>query len=389
MKTPTRTYIMKRHSITFTILLLLSSFAGLAQKSQLQIARNAVGKLQVAIANGDDKNKQLSILGEGIKASENAQNDKKTKKWPETWAVKSYLSSFISLIDENEGNADRYLDMAIAALDSAKKLDKYEDNSGLIHASTYNIKVKKQSKGNALFAANDFNNAFKTLSEVSDYFPTDTTIAINTGLSAFNTQDYANAITYLERAKSNGIKNPVVFQNLANIYSLKFENELAIKTLEDGLSVNPDHVFLTYDYINLLLDTENYTKARDVIGSTLKVNERNKLLYFLYGYLQQNTGDNNKAELAYQKALEIDEFYFEALYQLGLAYIKNANTELKKPGRASQLYSSFLNRSEYVLNQAHEINPNDRQTIQLLVEINTRKNNQDKVLELRRKLEEF
>lgn len=371
-------------------LILWSANPVFSQTSQLQIARNSVGKLQIAIGNKEDEKKQLSILGEGIKAAESAQNDKKTKKWPETWAIKAYLSSYVSIIDTDVPNADRYYNLAIEAIDSAKRLDKFQANSQLISASIYNVNIKKQEKGNTAYANNDFLTAYELLKEVSDFFPKDTTLAINTGLAAQNIQSFDKALAYFKRAKDNGIKNPVVFQKLTGIYASKFEHELAIKTLEDGIKANPYNVFLTNDYINLLLDTEKYNDAIRVIESTLKVETNNKLLYFLYGYLYQNNGNNSTAELAYKKALKIDENYFDALYQLGLAYINSANEALKsRKSEGAPTFSSYINRAEVALLQAHEINQNDKSTVQLLIDIYTRKNRLDKVQELKSKLEEF
>ncbi len=374
-----------------TLLFALSvSFNVTAQKSQVQVARNVVGKLQVAIAGAKDKKQQLSIIGEGVKACESAEKDRRTRNWPETWSIKAYLSSYIALIDEDQVNADKYFDIARDAVATATKLDKYQDNSKLIEATNFNLIIKKQEQGNQAYFNNDFATAYPLLKEVSDFFPKDTTLAVNVGIAAQNIQSYDNSLFYLKRAKDNGIKNPVIFQTLSKIYTSKFEHELAIKTLEDGIKVNPYNVFLTNDYINLLLDNEKYSQASSAIESTLKVENKNKLLYFLYGYLQQLNSNNSTAELAYKRALMLDQNYFGALYQLGLAYINMANESLKSNKTdEKQKFSSYINRSEYTLIQAHEINPNDRATVQLLIDIYTRKNRLDKVQDLKRKLEEL
>ncbi|RZL46049.1 MAG: hypothetical protein EOP00_16215 [Pedobacter sp.] len=367
--------------------LILLSISSIAQQSQVKLAQNSVGKLQVSIANKEDVKKQLVVIGEGIKAIELAQSDKKTKNWPETWAVKAYLSSYIAIID-NEANADKYYALATEALDKAIALDKFQANSSLIKAANYNVNIKKQTEGNKAYQQNDFTTAYSLLKQVSDFLPTDTTLAINVGICAQNVQDYNEALNYFKRAKDNGVKNPIVYQNMANIYASKFESELAIKILEDGLQANPYHPYLTTDYINLLLDNEKYDKAVKIIEGSIATEKRSKLLLFLYGYLQQSKLNNNStAELAYQKALNIDQNYFDALYQLGLVYINIANDALKEKNK--QKFTSYINRSELILLRAHEINLNDRNTIQLLIEIYTRKNRLDKVQELKRKLNEF
>ena len=211
-------------------LLLFTSFSSFAQKTQVQQAQNSVGKLQVSISKKEDLKKQLAVIGEGIKAIELAEKDKKTKNWPETWAVKAYLSSYGALVD-GESNAEKHFDLATEALAKAKSLDKFQANSSLINAAAHNIIIKKQKIGNDLFMQNDFTNAFKYLREVSDFFPKDTTLAVNVGMCAQNIQLHNEALTYFKRAKDNGIKNPIVYQNMANIYASKFDSEAAIKTI--------------------------------------------------------------------------------------------------------------------------------------------------------------
>lgn len=381
---------MSRISFLSSLALVFIGSAAFSQKSQLQIARNSIGKLQFAITNKQDDKKQLGILGEGIKASEAAQNDKKTKKWPETWAVKAYLSSYVAILDSDEGNSDKYYNLALDAIDSAKRLDKFQANTRLIYASVYNTNIKKQAKANVAFKNNDFASALTLLKDVSDFFPKDTTLALNTAIAAQNVRDFDKALVYFKRAKDNGMRNIALFQSLAGIYTSKFEHELAIKTLEDGLRINGEDINLTNSYINLLLDNERYTDATKIIESTLKVDKTNKLLYFLYGYLQQNSANYSTATLAYNKALAIDENYFDAIYQLGLAYVQSANDALKaKNAESNQKYKSFVNRAEVALLQAHEINQNDKSTVQLLIDIYTRKNRLDKVQDLKSKLEEF
>jgi tetratricopeptide (TPR) repeat protein len=370
--------------------LIFVSFNAVAQKSQILIARNAVGKLQASIANREDEKKQLSIITEGLKSIESAEKDNKTKNWSETWSIKSYLTSFASLIDTDPNNANKFYDSAIEAVAKAKSLDRYDDNGGLIKASNHNILIKKQEKGNEAFFNNDFKEAFADLKEVCDNFPADTTLALNTAICALNIQSYDESLTYFKRAKENGIRNPSVFQKMAQMYVVKSENETAIKTLEDGLVLNPFNRFLTNDYINLLLDTENYSKAQGLIENNLKVEKGNKLLYFLYGYLQQVGGNNATAILAYDKALSTDQNYFDALYQLSLAYINTANETLSKnDADKTEKYKSLINRAQFALQRANEINPNDKKTVQLLIDIYTKKGVTNKVQELNRKLQEL
>lgn len=381
--------IDKKYILPAALCVFINVQSAYSQITQLQIARNSVGKLQMAIANKKDQNTQMSILGEGIKASESAEKDKKTRKWPETWAIKSYLSSYIAIMDPNESNADKYFDLALSAIDSAKRFDKFEDNSGLIAASNYNINIKKQQKGNSAYEAKDFEAAYNYLKQVSDFFPKDTTLAINTALSAQGLKRDDEALTYYKRAKENGARNPVIFQRMENIYVGKLDKEAALKIVQDGIALNPYNTMLNNDYINMLLDNGKYTEARQIIESTLKVDTRSKLLYYLYGYLHQQNANLGTAELAYNKSLTLDKNYFDALYQLGLVYVNLGNQALNADARDVSKFSSSLNRAEIILLQAHQVKPKDKATINLLIEIYTRKNRFDKVQEFKAQLDGF
>jgi len=372
------------------VALTIASFNASAQKSQVLIARNAVGKLQASIANKENDKKQLTIITDGLKATESAEKDNRTKNWAEVWAIKSYLTSFASLIDTDPTNSERYFNLSVSAYNQAKSLDKYEDNSGLIKASHHNILIKKQDRGNLAFFNNNFNDAFEDLKDVSSHFDKDTTLILNTAICALNIQNYDEALKYFKKAKELKIKNPALYQRMAQIYSAKFDNENAIKALEDGLVLNPFNKPLTNDYINILLDIENYSKALSLIENNLKVEKGSKLLYFLYGYLQQINQNDATATIAYNKALSIDQNYFDALYQLSLAYINTANEILKKnDDNKTAQYNALINRAQFALIRANEINPNDRSSLQLLIEIYTRKNAPAKVQELKRRLQEL
>jgi tetratricopeptide (TPR) repeat protein len=372
------------------IVLTLIAFDGYAQKSQLQIARNNLGKLQAGIRINQDLKQQMTVLGDGIKAIESASKDRRTRRWPETWAIKAYFYSYLSLIDTDEQRAEDSYTNAVNLLDTVKALNRYNENVEIIEATKLNTIIKKQAKGNKAYAINDFNNAYLYLKDVSDYFPNDSTLAVNAALSAQNIRSYDNALFYFKRAKDNGITNPLIFQVLANLYSSKFELDKAITTLEDGLKVNPLNGFLINDYINILVDNSQYDKAEKSISTVLNYDKENKILYFLYGYLQQLKANNPVAEQAYRDALKLDQNYYPALYQLAITYLNTANSSLAlKSADAVPNFIAKLNQSEDLLERAHEINPNDAHTIQLLIEIYSRKKQLDKVEAMKSSLSEL
>ncbi len=371
-----------------SIILFLITFHALGQKSQLRIARNTIGKLQAAIVAKDDVNKQINIIGEGLKASQSAIQDRKTKKYPETWAIAAYLNSYLAIIDEKD--PEKYYQDALALIDTAKQLDRYHENEKLLSAAEMNTFVIKQDKGNSAFKNYDYTTALGYLQELSDRFPKDTVLAINTAISSQNLRNYNQALIYYTRAIDAGATNPVIYQQLAQIYSSKFDTENAIRVLETGQRRNPNNAFIVNDLVNLMLDNERYDKAEKALEEAIRLEGQNIELYYLYGYLKQLRKQHTQAETAYNTALSMDPNYFPALYQLGTLYINMGNDILKSnKDNRMQLYEEQINKSENILTQANEIAPNDKATIQLLIEINIRKQRYDKADELKERLQEF
>ena len=280
--------IMNRKAF-LSIILFLITFQASAQKSQLRIARNTIGKLQAAIVAKADVNSQINIVGEGLKATISAQQDRKTKKYPETWAIAAYLNSYLALIDTKD--PDKYYQDALALIDTAKQLDRFHENEKLLNAAVMNTFVIKQDKANKAFNSYDYATALGYLKELSDYFPQDSTLALNTAIACQNLRNYNQALIYYNRAIETGSSNPVIYQHLAEIYSSKFDTENAIKVLETGQKRNPGNIFILNDLVNLLLDNERYEKAEKALEDATEIYEGERKFDLIIRYPEDFRGD--------------------------------------------------------------------------------------------------
>lgn len=357
-----------------------------AQKNQVQIARNAVGKLQVSFADPSLKAKSLGFINDGLKAINLAKQNKKTGKWSETWAIKAYLHSCNALISANDEASDKQLNLALTSLDTAKMYDKDQLYSTLISATINNTMIRKLDKGNKAFEENDFLNAYQTLKEVSDYSVKDTSLALNVAIVAQNIQQDKEGLRYLMRAKEHGIRNPAVFQQLSKVYSLKFEPQQALRVLKEGIELNPDNAVLKRDYINVLLDNQKYTEALDALESELLVTRNDEKLFFIYGLLNQLEKRIPDAEAAFKRSIALNAYNFDAFYQLGLVYLDKANMQAKKSDIG---YKEAVNNAELAFNKAYTIKPNDKATITLLIALYQSQSDLERVRELQRRLREF
>lgn len=370
-----------------TIILILFSVTSLyAQKTQVQIARNAVGKLQESFVNPSLKAKSMGYINDGLKAIDLAKSNRKTGKWSETWAIKAYLHSCNALISASDEASDKQLNLALTSLDTAKLLDKDQLYSTLISATINNTMIRKLDKGNRAFEENDFLNAYQILKEVSDYSVKDTTLALNVAIAAQNIQQDKEGLRYLKRAKEYGMRNPAIFQQLSKVYSLKLEPEEALRVLKEGIDLNPSNAILNRDYINILLDNQKYTEALDALEAELMVNRTDEKLFFIYGLLNQLEKRIPDAESAFKRSIALSPYNFDAFYQLGLVYLDKANIQAKKSDIG---YKEAVNNAELAFNKAFTIKPNDKATITLLIALYKSQSDLERVRELQRRLREF
>ncbi|MBY0244612.1 MAG: hypothetical protein K2Q03_04060, partial [Sphingobacteriaceae bacterium] len=300
----------------------------------------------------------------------------------ELWEIQAYLTSFIAITDIDETNIELNYKLCLKSIDTLEKYRKIKLENNLLNTAKHNINILKQIKANRAIESKDFLNAFNLMKDLSDYTPQDSTLAINTAFCAEKIQYFNDELTYLIRSTNNGAKNPIIFKKIANLYVSKFDSENALKYLENGLLMNPFSPYLLNDYVNLLLEKERYQKAVELLESYIWQEKNNKSLYYLYGNLRQNyVKDYLKSENAYKMALDLDPYYFDAHYQLGLLYIEKMNDEPKSRSIA------LLNKAESSLLKAFEISPKDGNTIKLLIEIYTKKQKVDKVNYYTKKLE--
>ena len=119
-------------------------------------------------------------------------------------------------------------------------------------------------------------------------------------------------------------------------------------------------------------------------------------MHFSIGTIYDNLKKYAEAEKAYNAALNIDPDYFDALYSKGVSYFNQAvelydkvqtitdvveqDSELKKA-------EDLMNKAMPVLEKAHGINAEDRNTMTALKQIYGRLGMDEKWLEMKKKLQ--
>ncbi|RYE41002.1 MAG: tetratricopeptide repeat protein, partial [Sphingobacteriales bacterium] len=274
--------------------------------------------------------------------------------------------------------AETYLSKAQGVLDTAMQLDVGQVNQQYIQATIYNMNLKRLERANLAFGEKDYDTAYGIYSKLSDQLPKDSTLAINTAITANFLQRRNDAFKYMKRSADLNVHNPGVYQFLGNWHEARQETDLAIQAFENGLKYNPGNLALNNEYLNVLINNSRFTKVLSAIDIALKANPDDERLYYLLGYVHQQRGNFTESKSAFEKAIALNNYFFDAYYQLGILYLAKPNNPIADNGKA-----------QIALQRAYDIKPNDKQVIRLLIQINEYYKRGDVVQNLRRRLNEL
>ena len=150
----------------------------------------------------------------------------------------------------------------------------------------------------------------------------------------------------------------------------------ALKISEDAHAVLPLNIDIIISIININLKKGDFVNSEIYLNKALVIDPKNKQLYYVLGTSYIDLKENEKAEEALMKAIEIDPNYTEAQYQLG-AHLFNWANDIKTS--ADQLdfndpnapllvakSTEILKRSLIVLEKYILINPNEKAVLEIL-----------------------
>jgi tetratricopeptide (TPR) repeat protein len=183
-----------------------------------------------------------------------------------------------------------------------------------------------------------------------------------------------------EYAKSETLR-PSTYISLISCYKQTENKDKYKSTLKAARTEFPEDVDLINLEIQDYLDAEQYDEALAILDEAIAQSPDNKLYYYVKGSLYQNHKKDIELALAnYEKALEVDPEYLDALYMCGLVYVERANQITEEindlPGSATKKYNelkakqkSTFEKALPYFEKAHSIDAEDLDTIKALREV--------------------
>jgi tetratricopeptide (TPR) repeat protein len=150
---------------------------------------------------------------------------------------------------------------------------------------------------------------------------------------ASRSNDPAVKIEALNQLVDRGSTSPVVYEALSRAYLEKGDTAMAEQVVRKGLKAAPGDNAMFQLLINHYVGIGRVDLLFEDVNKQIEQNPTSRL-YYTRGYLNESRSDYDKAVADYRKAVELDEFNYDANYNLGVALLKFESKKLydKKMG---------------------------------------------------------
>lgn len=378
---------------TIVLLALMLAVSGaFAQKGKVTSAQNLkdTGKLDKAL--------------ETIESTIDPSNPKAEKSipWPKTWEVRGeiYQAIFASQDANIKALSDDPLTVALESYKKALELDEKNKFGKSIKIKLTLLTNDLTNQAVEAFQNEDYKKALASFEQILDVQSidiikadnpnaVDTVILFNTGLAAYNAEDYKKAVQYYGEAAKYGYNGARTYSLIANSYQQMGDTLGALESLQTGFEKYPEDNGVLTSLIQIYLDMDKTEDAMKYLTMAIEQDPKNATYYFAQGTLYEKLGDEENAIATYNKAIEVDATFFNAYYNLGALYYNKGVQQVEVanavPANDNAKYQEELKKADVWFEKAlpymekcNEINPDDIMTLESLKNLYYRMKEMDK-----------
>ena len=219
----------------------------------------------------------------------------------------------------------------------------------------------------------------------------DSTVTYYAGFMALLDKDNDKASKYLTKALDMNVNQPAIYEFLNNIYMEKGDTIAALKALTTGNERYPEDKNILLQLIQLFIDTNKSADAIKKLEAAKAIDPSNKLYPYVEGTLYDKIGEYDKAAASYEKSIELDPDFFDALFNVSVLYFNKA-VEISNEANQEEEVAAFNKKQEEAdevfkqalksMERCHEINPEDRAVLNPLKTLYYRLKMEDKYKEI-------
>lgn len=340
-----------------------------------------------AMNNGD--------LDEAAAYIEPAIENDKTAMKEKTWRYRGQIYSEIAR-GRDEALKAKYPNALQIAVDSyvkAMKLDKRDSWKRENQLALGELQVASMNAAIKAFEDKEYDQAIAGFLMGEDIAKklgvVDTNAVYNSALAYEAKGDTSMAIQRYQECIDLGYNAPSIYRYLANIQRQAGHLDQAIATTRAGLKAHPGNKEMMLDEVAFLLEADRMEEAESSVKQALVADPDNPVLYAVLGSLYDSKANPkegeveeaemlkwyDKAEEAYKNSIEADPEFFDGYYNIGVLYNNRAAYEYAKCNQldSDAAYEKCTKQADKIylktipyFERAHEIRPDDRNTMQQL-----------------------
>ncbi len=349
-------------------------------------------------------------LDKAKEAIDEAMANEKSNTWPKTYIVAGKVYTELSKDGKDDEGVVKAFDFYKKAIDLDQKGDEKGKKIG---------KYKKEISQQLLFFSGDLTNAgveafnksdfqgavtaFEDLLKLNEHpymvemqgEKVDTAIIYNTALAAYNGELWAPAEKYFDQSIDLKYGGGDAVLLLHQVLAATGDSTKMGPNLIKGFETYPEDDRILTTLINFYLETEQNDKALDYLNTAIANDGSNPSFYYARGVLYDNSKQFDEALADYNKALELDPEFFNALYNLGVMYfnkgveemnLANEETDFKKFEAKKAAAEETFKASLPYFEKALEIRPEEAAVLESLKTLYYRFEMNDKYNEVNEKL---
>ena len=252
------------------------------------------------------------------------------------------------------------------------------DNKADIYQRVAVVMNNYYQKGADAYNASDFTNAAPAFKKAYDIAvmlqnPDANDMLKLAASSCIHSKDYETALAYYSELQKNGYNQPDIFKSLASVYNAMGNNDKAFEMISAGLEVMPNDPGLLIEKVNLYINQGKSQEALNDLLSLNKLDPGNVSIMYAIGTIYGDETNKDlynfdKAVEFYSRAIEIKPDFMDAVYNLGIAYLRagaalstEANeldyTEVEKYNALMEQSNGMLTQGLPYIKQSYDAQP--------------------------------
>lgn len=343
-------------------------------------------------------------LAKAVEFIEPAAQHEKTGLSEKTWRYRGDIYRMI-VLGEDAALKSQFPDAADKAVESYLKATELDSKGSYKNENIRALGALQGASlnaGNDAFTAKNYDQAIKNYARseriAKAFGQVDTNAIFNSALAYESKGDAAQAITRYREALAAGYNKAEVYRYIASLQRRSEDLEGAIATVREGRTKYPDDKDLILDEMSFLLQAERSEEAEEIVKLALSQDPNNATLYSVLGSLYDKKASDakeeaqmlewyGKAEEAYKNGIAKDPKFFDSHFNVGVLYNNRAAYEYDKCNalksdaeytKCKKVADAIYLKAVPYFETAHELRPDDEQTMQQLMKLYARSGDQDK-----------